>query len=148
MHDDLPAEIRALFTDAELAEIDESKPEPDNKDKPDALGLARSWTLHVEKLDHDRALPYTDRTVWTEHDLAGALFMRDFVEDALARLRPALADKVRRYAATADDLFRSFTADDPGDRIAKIARIDLAGRGWWWFRVPTSGPIVQDLARY
>ena len=148
MHDDIPAEILALFTDAELAEIAENKPEQEAEDKPDALGLARAWTLHVEKLDADRALPYTDRTVWTEHDLAGALFMRDFVEGALARLRPDLAGKVRQYVTPADDLFRSFTADDPGDRIAKIARIDLTGRGWWWFRVPASGPIVQDLSRY
>jgi hypothetical protein len=145
MHDDVPAEILARFTDAEIAE---RKPEPDDGNKLDALGLARAWALHVEKLDHDRALPHTDRTVWTEHDFAGALFMRDFVEDALARLRPDLAGKVRRHVTTADDLFRSFTTDDPGDRIAKIARIDLAGRGWWWFRVPASGPIVQDLARY
>jgi hypothetical protein len=74
--------------------------------------------------------------------------MRDFVDDALARLRSGLARKVRRHVTTADDRFRSFTADDPGDRIAKIARIDVTGRGWWWFCVPASGLIVQDLARY
>ncbi|QYN18948.1 hypothetical protein [Amycolatopsis sp. DSM 110486] len=148
MHDDLLEEVRALFTDEELAEIAENKPEPGDNGKPDAIGLSRAWPLHVEKLDRDRGLPHADRSVWTEHDLAGALFMRDFVEDALRRLRPGLADKVRRYVTAGDDLFRSFTIDDPGDRIAKIARIDLAGRGWWWFRVPTSGPIVQDLAEY
>ncbi|MEV8610006.1 hypothetical protein AB0383_19110 [Amycolatopsis sp. NPDC051373] len=86
--------------------------------------------------------------MWTENDLAAALFMRDFVEDALAGLEPELADRVRPGVTAADDLFRSFTVEDPGDRMAKVAHIDLAGRGWWWFRVPASGPIAQDLAGY
>lgn len=147
MQDELPSEVRAMFSDAELAEIAANKQTPGD-DKLDAIELARAWELHVEKIDNDRTLPWTDRSVWTEHDLAGAMFMRDFVEDALSRLRPELAGKVRRYVAKADDRFRSFTADDSGERMAKIAGVDMAGRGWWWFRVPTSGPIVQDLARY
>jgi hypothetical protein len=31
--------------------------------------------------------------------------------------------------------------------MAKIADVDLAGRPWWWRRVPVSGPITEDLAR-
>ncbi|MEV6900402.1 hypothetical protein [Amycolatopsis sp. NPDC051372] len=127
-------------------DIVENKPGPG--DDHDALRLAKAWFLHVEKLDSDRALPPTDHTVWTEHDLAAALFMRDFVEDALAGLEPELADRVRPGVTAADDLFRSFTVEDPGDRMAKVAHIDLAGRGWWWFRVPASGLIAQDLAGY
>ena len=74
--------------------------------------------------------------------------MRDYVEDALERLRPELADKMRQYVAKTDDLFKSFTAEDSGERMGRIAGVELEGRGWWWFRVPTSGPIVQDLARW
>lgn len=149
---EIPARISALFSDAELADIASSKANPGDN-QPDAIGLARAWELHVEKIDLDRVLPRSDHTVWTEHDLAAALFMRDFVEHALKLLRPELADKLRRYVAVADSRFRSFTADDSGERMAKIAGIDTAEistatRGWWWFRVPVSGPIVEDLARY
>jgi hypothetical protein len=147
MHHGIPPEVLVMFSDEELAEIAANKPKPGD-DKLDAIDYARSWELHVEKLDNDRALPWTDRSVWTEHDLAGTLFQRDFLEDALSRLRPELAAKIRQYVAKTDGRFRSFTADDSGDRMAKIAGISMAGRGWWWFRVPTSGPIVQDLARY
>ncbi|WP_326568868.1 hypothetical protein VSH64_45175 [Amycolatopsis rhabdoformis] len=136
---------RMSFTDEELAEIGENKP---SATRPDALGWARAWVLHVEKIDQGRALPQSDRSVWTEHDFAAALFIRDFVEAALGRLRPALADKVRECFTAADDLFRSFTVADSGDRIATIAGVDLEGRGWWWFRVPASGPIARDLATY
>ena len=143
----LPGELHAMFSDAERAEIAEAKPQPD-ADKPDALGLAVAWAAHVEKIDNDRALPWTDHSVWTEHDLAAALFMRDSVANALGLLRKDLADRLATYVAVTDDRFRSFTENDSGERLAKIARVDLSGRGWWWFRIPTSGPIVQDLARY
>jgi hypothetical protein len=32
--------------------------------------------------------------------------------------------------------------------MATIAEVDLTGRPWWWRRVPDSGPITEDLARY
>jgi hypothetical protein len=147
VRDDLPSDVLAMFTDPELAEIAERKPQPGDA-KPDALGFARAWDLHVQKIDDDRALPRDDRSVWTEHDLAAMLFMRDFVEDALGRLRPELAGKVRGYVARTDDRFRSVTTEDSGVRMGTIAQVELAGRGWWWFRVPDSGPILQDLATY
>jgi hypothetical protein len=127
MMQELPSELRTTLSDADLAEIAANKPKPGD-DQPDALGLATAWEHHVAKIDSDRALPWSDRSVWTEHDLAAALFMRDFVENALTRLPPALADKVRRYVAITDEKFRSFTADDSGERMAKIAGIDRAGK--------------------
>jgi hypothetical protein len=30
----------------EMADIAANKPEPNDKDKPDALGLVRAWRLH------------------------------------------------------------------------------------------------------
>jgi len=141
--DYLPADVEEVLTDAELAEIAAAARRHD-----DALAYSRAWELHVEKIDDDRSLPWEDRTVWTEHDLVAAMFIRDFVEDALGLLRPELAAKVMPWVERTDDRFRSYTAEDSGERVAKVAQIDTAGRGWWWFRVPTSGPIVQDLANY
>ncbi|HEX7659607.1 MAG TPA: hypothetical protein VF444_09015 [Pseudonocardiaceae bacterium] len=146
------AEVRAMFSDAELAELAANKLKHGD-DKPDALGHARAWEIHVEKIDNDRALPWGDHSVWTEHDLAAAMFIRDFVEDDLRQLRPGLAEKVRRYVTRTDERFKSFTVEDSGQRMGQIAGVRMTGRGmegrgWWWFRVPTSGPIVRDLAWY
>ena len=141
-------DLRASITEAELAELAaDAVPLPDES-KPDAVTLAVAWAKHVSKMDDDRALPYSDRTVWTEHDLAGSLFLRDRLERALAAIRPALRERIDDSVKTADDRFRSYTVDDSGKRIAHIAGVDVAGRGWWWFRVPVDGPIVQDLANY
>jgi hypothetical protein len=146
-HNGVPPEILAMFSDVELAEIAEHKLQP-GEDKPDAIDFARAWELHVEKIDNDRALPWTDHSVWTEHDFAGALFQRDFLDTALSRLDPVVAGKLRPYVEKTDERFRSFTVDDSGDRMARVAGVGASGRGWWWYRVPSSGPIAEDLARY
>jgi hypothetical protein len=145
---EIPAEIHALLTDDEVAEIvDHAIPFADGSEL-DAISLAIAWNAHVEKIDRDRALPWSDKSVWNEYDLVGALFMRDFTEDALNALPSALATKLRTYVDTVDEVFRSYTIDDSGERIAKSAMVDTAGKGWWWFRVPGSGPIAHDLAQY
>lgn len=114
----------------------------------DAAQAASAWAAEVHKIDRDRALPWEDRSVWNEHDLAGALFLRDRVEQTLLALTPELAQRLRPYLDSVDEHFRSFTVADSGDRMAQIAQVDMAGRGWWWFRVPADGPIAQDLMRY
>jgi hypothetical protein len=145
---EIPAEIRSVLTDDEISDIADHPLALADGTESDAIDLAVAWTLHVRKIDQDRALPWSDRSVWTEHDLAGALFLRDRVENALNNLPSTLTIKLRTYVDTSDSAFRSFTIDDSGERMAKIASVDVAGRGWWWFRVPDSGPIAQDLARY
>lgn len=142
-HNGVSPEVLAAFSAEDLAEIAEHKPTA-GEDKPDAIDYAHAWELHVEKIDNDRALPSTDHAVSTEHDFAGALFQRDFLEQALARLRPVLVDKLWPYMEKTDERFRSFTSDDSGDRMARIAGVGVSGRGWWWYRVPSSGPISAD----
>jgi hypothetical protein len=111
-----------MFSDEELADIAEHKPTPGD-DKPDAIDIARAWELHVEKIDNDRTLPWTDRSVWTEHDFAGALFQRDFLDTALSRLGPVVVGKLRPYVEKTDERFRSFTMDDSDDRVARVAGV-------------------------
>jgi hypothetical protein len=145
---EIAAEIRSLLTEDEISEITgHAIPFADCGER-DAMRLAMAWNLHVEKIDRDRALPWSDRSVWTEYDLVAALILRDYTEDALNALPSALTTKLRIYVDAVDDVFRSYTIDDSGERIAKSAMMDTAGRGWWWFRVPGSGPIAHDLAQY
>jgi hypothetical protein len=136
------------LTDEELAEVEAARITLPSGAQRSAVQLAASWAANIEKIDSDRARPADDRSVWTEHDLAGALFVRDSLERALRQLPDAVRDKVERAVRQTDDRFRGFTVDDPGHRMAKVAMVDRAGRGWWWYRVPADGPIVADLARW
>lgn len=145
---ELPAELRSMFDDGEVAEIESNKLSLSESTKVDAFDVALSWASKVRKIDLDRALPRSDRTVWNEHDLAGMMFWRDHLQKCLDQLRPALRARLQRFVANADSQFRSITVDDSGQRMASIADVTLSGRSWWWHRVPNSGPIAEDLAGY
>ncbi|SFK45249.1 hypothetical protein SAMN05216467_3380 [Cellulomonas sp. KH9] len=75
------------------------------------------------------------------------------LDDARARLdADALAVLVTHAVsfggARTDALaLADITVDDDGVRMARVAG-RTGERGWWWFRVPDSGPIVRDLERY
>jgi hypothetical protein len=144
----IPPEIRSLFSEAELAEIAERPVILGENTERDAIDLAIGWQKHVQKIDADRDRPWSDRSVWTEHDLAAALFLRDFLQLGLDRLSPSVRDRLGRHVAATDAQFRSYTVDDPDSPIALVAHVDLSAKPWWWRRVPVSGPIAEDLARY
>jgi hypothetical protein len=144
----IPPEIRSVFTDEEIAEIEAHAVPFTEERQLDAIDLATAWEVRVRKIDLDRTLPWSDRSVWNEHDLAGTLFIRDFLQDALDQLPGSLRERLEHWVNEVDDRFRSYTVDDPAGRMATIADVDLTGRPWWWRRVPDSGPIVEDLAHY
>ncbi|AHH15020.1 hypothetical protein NONO_c02030 [Nocardia nova SH22a] len=86
--------------------------------------------------------------MWNEYDLCAALTIRDYLDVAIDMLPIALAAKVSEYVRGPDSRFRAVTVADSGNRMAAIAQVDPTGRGWWWYRVPDSGPILEDLARW
>src|SRR5262249_53328962 len=81
------------LSDDELAEVETARITLPSGAQRSAVQLAASWAANIEKIDSDRARPADDRSVWTEHDLAGALFVRDSLETALRQLPDALRDK-------------------------------------------------------
>jgi hypothetical protein len=136
------------FTEDELSAIEAAAIHLASGDARTALQLEASWAANIEKIDSDRVRSADDHSAWTEHDLAGALFVRDSLERALRQLPDAVREKVEQAVSRTDERFRGFTVDDPGHRMAKVAMVDRAGRGWWWYRVPADGPIVTDLAQW
>ncbi|MGW4769837.1 hypothetical protein ACWEO2_17550 [Nocardia sp. NPDC004278] len=139
---------RLYFSDDDIADINSSPVRWGSGEEVNAISLTDAWDAHVEKIDQDRALPWTDRTVWNEYDLNAAFIIRDLLESAINSLPAPLGAKMNSYVSEADDRFMSITVEDSGKRMAAVANIDTTGRGWWWFRVPDSGPIVEDLARW
>jgi hypothetical protein len=98
---ELPAELRSTFDDGEIAEIEASKLSLSESTKVDAFDLALSWASKVRKIDLDRGLPWSDRTVWNEHDLAGTLFWRDHLQRSLDQLPAALRTRLQQFVAQA-----------------------------------------------
>ena len=148
MSDGSTQEPWSLFGPAETAAIEAHAIPFGSDEVVDALRFAGGWASRVAKFDADRSLPWTDRTVWNEHDLAGSLHQRDFLERAMSQLPTVLRERLAAWVAEVDERFRSYTVDDPDEKMAKIADVDLTGRPWWWRRVPIDGPITRDLANY
>jgi len=144
----IPSELASLFDPAETAQIEARAVPLSPARSADALELAAGWAGRVEKIDRDRALPWSDRTVWNEHDLAGSLFLRDSLQQALDGLPESIRGKLADWVAAADERFRGYTVEDAEGRMSRVAEVELGGRGWWWRRIPDSGPILEDLARY
>ncbi|GAB2737948.1 hypothetical protein [Kitasatospora kifunensis] len=141
--------LRSLFSEAELAQLAAHRVPFAVGDERDAAELAGAWAAQVARIDADRALPPFDRTAWNAYDLAGALFLRDHLATALAKLPSDLRERLEQaIVQEVDDHYRSFTVVDDGRRMEQIAQLELVGRGWWWFRVPANGPIADDLLRH
>jgi len=140
-------DLRARFAPEELAEISDATGSADGRGR-DALTWVIGWITHVDKLDRDRALPLTDHSIWTEHDLVGALFIRDFAARALSSLPSHITERIAEDLAGADERFRGFTVDDSGVLVTRIAEVPTPGRGWWWYRIPIDGPVAALLAEY
>ncbi|GAA5067214.1 hypothetical protein [Nocardia callitridis] len=136
------------FSEDEISEFEARSIALSSGDRRSALQLADSWAVHVDKIDRDRALSWTDRTVWNEYDFSAAIIIRDYLSDAMRNLVSPLSGKVLEYVANPDERYRAITVGDSGMRMAAVSRVEVSGRGWWWYRVPDSGPVLEDLARW
>jgi hypothetical protein len=145
--------VYARFTAAEMAVIDEHAHVDPYGTRDNSLSLTVSWAAHVDKLERDRALPWDDHSVWNEHDLVATMIMRDRLVRALGLIPTELADRLSIIASEVDERFRSFTVEDSGVRMARIAASPNVTdtpvpADWWWHRVPVDGPIAIDLSHY
>jgi len=145
---DLDERVRSNFSDDDISAIKDCAITLASGAERDALQLAGSWEAHVEKIDSDRSLPWSDRTVWNEFDLSATMIVRDHLERAISALPAALSTRMADFVADTDSRFMSITVRDSGKRMAAVSNTDIEGRGWWWFRIPDSGPILEDLARW
>jgi hypothetical protein len=146
-------ELSAHFTAAELTAIQEASWVSEFGHKWDALTLVIGWANHIERLDHDRGLSWDDHSVWNEYDLVAALTLRDILVTALDRLPAGLASRFADLTDEADEHLRSFTVEDSGVRMARIAASPNVtdtpvSDDWWWHRVPVDGPVAIDLSHY
>lgn len=116
-----------------------------------SLGLVTmllGWYEHVARMERELGLPDSDRSVWGAHDLIAADSLRDFIARGL-ELVPG-GDQSRFMAALSevDSRFLSYTEVDETGALLRLAGDDSKAHGWWWARIPCSGPIRRDLDRF
>lgn len=87
----------------------------------------------------------TNPAVWNEHDYVAALFIRDFIETGLSLLDKSMVSAAQKLVSLADTEYISFTRDGYRALLGRAAQIETEDRGWWWDRIPTSGPVSDQL---
>jgi hypothetical protein len=141
-------EPNARFTDSERAELESCRYQMSPQRSLNVIELATAWALHVRKIDADRTMPPDDAHTWGPHDLVAALYIRDFLADCLSRLPERLNEKASVAIRPYDEGFLAVTQPDDDQVVARVAEVDVAGKPWWWHRIPDSGPMLDELRAF
>jgi hypothetical protein len=143
---DAPLDEQApLFTERERAELDPYRYQLTPGKSLSVVDLATAWAAHVRKIGADRTRPPDDPRTWGPYDLVAALHIRDFLARCADTLPVELKDKVSAAVVPSDQLFREMTQPDDSQLVARIEQQSVAGKPWWWHRVPDSGPLLDEL---
>ncbi|PRX92410.1 hypothetical protein CLV72_110170 [Allonocardiopsis opalescens] len=139
---ELPVKISA--EDKELTEAIPVQVNPQYSSN--IYNLLMSWQGHVARIRSELDLPDSDTSIWGVHDLKATLIIRDFNERPLGLIESSTREKVEAILSEIDQLFRSYTEEDPRNMIDYIDSDEPdPGRGWWWNRIPVRGPIRREL---
>jgi len=112
------------------------------------VALLLGWYEHVTRMEKELDLPDSDRSVWGAHDLIAADSLRDFIARGLESI-PERGS--RNYLVALDEADSRFLSYTEVDELGALLRLDGGApkvRGWWWTRIPRSGPIRRDLDRF
>jgi len=103
------------------------------------LDLMDAWAQHVLRLYHERSTTLeATPTAWGLWDLGAANLIRDAISAACTA---AGLDEPPVLIAS-DELFKSFTVESSPDWLRLMN--EEPGSGWWWSRIPTSGPVWTE----
>ena len=135
----------AHFTESERAELEACRYQVTPHKTLSVIQLAAGWARHVRKIGADRTMPPDDPGTWGPYDLVAALHIRDFLADCADQLPMDLREKVSAAILPYDQLFRDMTQPDDDQLVALVEEENVAGKPWWWRRIPDSGPLLDEL---
>lgn len=136
------------FTEDEQAELEACRYQVTPDTSLSVIQLAAGWACHVRKISTDRTMPPDDPHTWGPYDLVAALHLRDFLARCTERLPRELRDKVIAATLPYDQMFRDITQPDDDQLVALIEDESVAGKSWWWHRIPDSGPMLDELKTF
>lgn len=145
---DYPYGISADLTEDERARLEATTVALGHGRTRTAADLIVGWAAHVTRLLQERELRLADqRDVWNAHDYVAALVIRGFAERGLDQLDHGLRARAGAAVRRFDEQLRGFTEPDSRGLLRRFAAQD-AGNEWWWERIPTSGPVRDDLLAF
>ncbi|GAB7040138.1 MULTISPECIES: hypothetical protein [Catenuloplanes] len=108
----------------------------------DAIALLGAWRAHVATCEGDRP------GVRGARDHIAALCFRDWIAQVSALLPADLRGRYDRTVAVIDDRFKALTEPDVDGLVERAADFPDSMHDWWWFRIPRTGPVRDDLRHH
>lgn len=107
--------------------------------------LVDGWLVQVRRFTIEMDSYPDDRRVWAAHDFIGALHLRDALERGLDLVSDHDREDVLGHLGKADRDFEAFTEPDQAELLKGVLFDEPIGECWWWKRVPTRGPVRDEL---
>jgi hypothetical protein len=143
---DVPYRDAARETTPEFVEVFKSTNVPLGHGRSRSVwDLLIGWSYHVDRIDAEMDLQgEAAHDAWNVFDYVAALIVRDFTADGLGLLTGEALSEAGRIVTETDEILKSLTVADGQGLLLNFAAED-AGEGWWWKRIPASGPIHEQL---
>ncbi|HWH01369.1 MAG TPA: hypothetical protein VNV66_19130 [Pilimelia sp.] len=109
------------------------------------LELITAWKVHVDRIEAELPRSLDDRSVWVADDLVASLVLRDHLEIGLGHLDGQAASAALTVAKEIDNRFLAMTERDTDGCVVRVMGGEFTAEGWWWSRIPVTGPIRQEL---
>lgn len=107
--------------------------------------MLRGWSRHVRRfVGGIHSTPINDAVIWGADDYIAALTIRSMIEETRTEVPSGLATQFDAWLDRVDAEYRDFAVPDEQGLIPRWVH-DEVPDGWWWHRVPPSGPILEDL---
>ncbi|MDP9799628.1 hypothetical protein J2S43_008140 [Catenuloplanes nepalensis] len=103
----------------------------------DAITLVAAWRAHVATFEGD--------LTGGARDHVAALCFRDWIAQVSALLPADLRHRYDRTVAVIDARFKAVTEPDVDGLVERAADFPDSMHDWWWFRIPRTGPVRDDL---
>jgi len=107
--------------------------------------LVEAWRGHIDRLLREQDSTLEDHSVWGAHDYAAALHLRDGVARGLNTLPDEGRFDAISLVRSVDEIFMQFTEPDIACLVVRFLATDECRREWWWYRIPTRGPVRDEL---
>lgn len=107
--------------------------------------LLDGWRAHVRRFVAELDAAPADRATWGAHDYIGALHIREALERGLALLQDQDREDAKRQVADTDRDLEAQTEPDPSGLLNGFLSPESTSDSWWWHRVPSRGPVRDEL---
>ncbi|QBI53992.1 hypothetical protein EKD16_11035 [Streptomonospora litoralis] len=145
MLSDISDRIENTMTPEELSRLESAKTHLSDRQSLNLKDLVIGWASHVVELRKHTETGSGDLPYWGAHDLVAAVSLRTFTETAYTEIDDELRTKFDPILTEVDNEFLSFTEHDDFGCVEAVDGMSKPDRGWWWHRIPTHGPIREDI---